>query len=229
MKRTGKVALGRFGRSGKQHLVALRPYRDALVLQQLYYADEVHSIDDVNFPRNVAFRPVEEELADKLIEQLSTEKFEPEKYHDEYRDRVEKAVDQKVSGEEISIMPEQPAAQIIDLFEALKRSLGNKPSAPAPMEEQEAPAYAAVASSELSMDKPLKKAAPARKTGREKEKAGVGILVWLRARPARDLAGPPDRWIGAREPLERDRIGLRDRAPGDAAFPTSWVMPRFDP
>jgi len=170
MKRTGKVALGRFGRSGKQHLVALRPYRDALVLQQLYYADEVHSIDDVNFPRNVAFRPVEEELADKLIEQLSTEKFEPEKYHDEYRDRVEKAVDQKVSGEEISIMPEQPAAQIIDLFEALKRSLGNKPSAPAPMEEQEAPAYAAVASSELSMDKPLKKAAPARKTGREKEK-----------------------------------------------------------
>ncbi|HZF47016.1 MAG TPA: Ku protein [Polyangiaceae bacterium] len=169
MKRTGKVALGRFGRSGKQHLVALRPYRDALVLQQLYYADEVHSIDDVNFPRNVAFRPVEEELADKLVEQLSTDKFEPEKYHDEYRDRVETAVEQKVSGQEISIAPEQPAAQIIDLFEALKRSLGNKPSAGA-QNDQEAPSLAAVASSELSMDKPLKKAAPARKTGREKEK-----------------------------------------------------------
>jgi DNA end-binding protein Ku len=114
---------------------------------------------------------MEEELADKLIEQLSTDKFEPEKYHDEYRDRVQTAVDQKVSGQEVSIAPEQPAAQIIDLFEALKRSLGNKPAAPAPMSaENDAPSLAAVASSELSMDKPLKKTAPARKTGREKER-----------------------------------------------------------
>lgn len=67
-------------------------------------------------------------------------------------------------------MPEQPAAQIIDLFEALKRSLGNKPAAQAPA-EKEAPPLQAVASSELSMDKPLKKAAPVRKTGREKKPA----------------------------------------------------------
>lgn len=172
MTRTGKVALGRFGRSGKQHLVALRPYKEGLVMHQLYYADEVHSIDDVNFPRNVAFRPVEEELADKLIEQLATDKFEPEKYHDEYRDRVEAAVEQKVSGKEISVAPEQPAAQIIDLFEALKRSLANKAAEGPPKAKEPAPPpLAAVASSELSMDKPLKKAAPAAKKPPQKKQA----------------------------------------------------------
>jgi DNA end-binding protein Ku len=175
MNRTGKVAIGRFGRSGKQHMVALRPYKDGLVMHQLYYADEVHSIDDVNFPKNVPFRPVEEELADKLIEQLATDKFEPEKFHDEYRDRVQTAVEQKVAGKEISVMPEQPAAQIIDLFEALKRSLGNKVTegAQKAANEPAPPALAAVASSEFSMDKPLKKAAPtpAKKPAREKKQA----------------------------------------------------------
>jgi DNA end-binding protein Ku len=154
MTRTGKVAIGRFGRSGKQHVVALRPYRDGLVMHQLYYEDELRSMDDIDFPKNVAFRPVEEELADKLIEQLSTEELDLSKYHDEYRDRVETAVEQKIAGQEVSVAPEQPAAQIIDLFEALKRSLGNKTAENTVKQE---PEYAAVASSELSMDKPLMK------------------------------------------------------------------------
>lgn len=177
MERTGKVAVGRFGRSGKQHLVVLRPYKEGLVMQQLYYADEVRTIEDVEFPKNVPFRPVEEELADKLIEQLSEDEFHPEKYHDEFRDRVETAVEQKVAGQEVTVIPEQPAAQIIDLFEALKRSLAAKGAEPAAnvtrvtTEETDAPALAAVASSELRMDpqaKPLKKTAPRRPQAQKK-------------------------------------------------------------
>jgi DNA end-binding protein Ku len=167
MTRTGKVAIGRFGRSGKQHVVALRPYRDGLVMHQLYYEDELRSMDDIDFPKNVAFRPVEEELADKLIEQLSTEELDLSKYHDEYRDRVETAVEQKIAGQEVSVAPEQPAAQIIDLFEALKRSLGNKTAENTVKQE---PEYAAVASSELSMDKPLMKKV---ETGAKKAPARV--------------------------------------------------------
>jgi DNA end-binding protein Ku len=154
MTRTGKVAIGHFGRSGKQHVVALRPYRDGLVMHQLYYADEVRSMDEIDFPKNLAFRPAEEELADKLIEQLSTDELDLSKYHDEYRDRVETAVEQKIAGQEVSVAPEQPAAQIIDLFEALKRSLGSKTAENSVKQE---PEYAAVASSELSVEKPLMK------------------------------------------------------------------------
>src|SRR5262245_16469435 len=85
MERTGRVAIGRYGQRGKDQLVMLRPYKGGLVMHQVYYADEVRSMDDVEYSTNVPFKQVEQELAEKLIAQLSTEKFSPEKYHDEYR------------------------------------------------------------------------------------------------------------------------------------------------
>jgi DNA end-binding protein Ku len=183
MERTGRVAIGRYGARGKDQLVMLRPYKGGLVMHQVYYADEVRSMDDVEYSTNLAFKPVEQELADKLIAQLSTEKFSPEKYHDEYRDRVRAAVEQKAAGIEISAPAEQPQAQIIDLFEALKRSLQEKTSlpsqgevandapastpAPAPVEES-APEGAAIE----EMAKPLKKATARKAAPREKKVAG---------------------------------------------------------
>ncbi|NUO49821.1 MAG: Ku protein [Polyangiaceae bacterium] len=126
MTRMNRVAVGRFGTRGKEQLVLLRPYRGGLVVHHVFYADEVRSFDDVDRPGEVEFKPVEAELADKLIEQLSSDGFKPEQYHDEYRDRVTAAVEQKAAGQEISVAPEQPQAQIIDLFEALKRSLSTE-------------------------------------------------------------------------------------------------------
>jgi DNA end-binding protein Ku len=123
MTRMNRVAVGRFGTRGKEQLVLLRPYKGGLVMHHVFYADEVRSFDDVERPGEVEFKPVEAELADKLIEQLSSEAFKPDQYHDEYRDRVLSAVEQKAAGQEISVAPEAPQAQIIDLFEALKRSL----------------------------------------------------------------------------------------------------------
>ncbi len=123
MTRMDRVAVGRFGTRGKEQLVLLRPYKGGLVMHHVFYADEVRNFDDVDRPAEVEFKPVEAELADKLIEQLSSDGFKPEQYHDEYRDRVLSAVEQKAAGQEISVAPEAPQAQIIDLFEALKRSL----------------------------------------------------------------------------------------------------------
>lgn len=126
MTRMNRVAVGRFGTRGKEQLVLLRPYRGGLVVHHVFYADEVRSFDDVDRPGELEFKPVEAELADKLIEQLSSDGFKPEQYHDEYRDRVSAAVEQKAAGQEISVAPEAPQAQIIDLFEALKRSLSTE-------------------------------------------------------------------------------------------------------
>lgn len=134
MTRMNRIAVGRFGSRGKEYLVLLRPYKGGLILHHVFYADEVRSFDDVDRPGEVEFKPVEADLADKLIEQLSTDEFKPEQYHDEYRDRVLQAVDQKAAGEEINVAPEAPQAQIIDLFEALKRSLKSETAGAAPAE-----------------------------------------------------------------------------------------------
>ncbi len=123
MTRMGRVAVGRYGTRGKEQLVLIRPYKGGLVMHQVFYADEVRAFDDVERPGEIEFKPVEAELADKLIEQLSVERFDSEKFHDEYRDRVLSAVEQKAAGNELTVLPEAPQAQIIDLFEALKRSL----------------------------------------------------------------------------------------------------------
>jgi DNA end-binding protein Ku len=162
MGRTKRIAVGRFWTRGKEQLVLVRPYKGGLCLHQVYYSDEVRSMDDVERPGAVTFKPIEEELADKLITELSVTEFKPEQFHDEYRDRVDAAVEQKASGQEITTAPEQPQAEIIDLFEALKRSL-KEPSAAAANE----------AGTEASAEEPMgiKKAAT-KKPSREKKATG---------------------------------------------------------
>ena len=151
MTRMNRIAVGRLGTRGKEQLVLLRPYQGGLLLHHVYYADEVRSFDEIDRPGAIEFKPVEEDLADKLVEQLSVDAFRPEQYHDEYRDRVLAAVEQKAAGQEIAALPEQPQAQIIDLFEALKRSLDKSAAA--------AEAKAAEPEGE-GEKKPIKKVAP---------------------------------------------------------------------
>jgi DNA end-binding protein Ku len=126
MTAKSRVAVGRWSARGKEQLVLVRPYgKDGLVIHQLYYANEVRAFSDVDTGATFTFSDKEHELAEKLIEELGTDAFEPEKYTDSYSDRVKAAVDQKVAGQEITIAPEAPKAQIIDLFEALKKSLAD--------------------------------------------------------------------------------------------------------
>jgi len=123
MERTGKIAVGRYFTRGRDQLVLLRPYKQGLVLHYAYYANEVRSFDDVERGNGAGAKPVERELADKLIEQLAVPQFQPDHYRDEYANRVKAAVDQKIIGQQIAVAPELQDAPIIDLFEALKRSL----------------------------------------------------------------------------------------------------------
>jgi DNA end-binding protein Ku len=135
MRGKDRVAVGRWSARGKEQLVLVRPYGDdGLILHQLFYANEVRSFEEIDTGAKLEFSEKELDLADKLIDQLTSESFEPERYKDSYSDKVRAAVDQKVQGEEITVAPEAPKAQIIDLFEALKRSLeagpANTPEAP---------------------------------------------------------------------------------------------------
>jgi DNA end-binding protein Ku len=123
MRESDVVAIGRYNARGKSYVVMIRPYEKGLALHQLYYADEVRSFEEVDIGPDVRVSQAEQELAQKLIEQLKSDGFDAAKYRDEYSDRVRQAAEQKAEGQEITQAPEQPAAQIIDLFEALKRSL----------------------------------------------------------------------------------------------------------
>jgi len=130
----GRVAVGRYAARGKQQLVLIRPVQRGLVMQGLHYADEVRSFDDIEFGDEVELKAGEVELANQLIEQLSRDAFDPGRFEDEYRRSVLEVVDRKVAGEEIVMMPKSEAReQIIDLVEALKKSLatgdGEKPGA----------------------------------------------------------------------------------------------------
>lgn len=162
MTRMDRIAVGRFGSRGKEQLVLIRPYQGGLVVHHVYYADEVRNFDDVDRPGEIEFKPVEADLADKLIEQLSTDGFKPEQYHDEYRDRVMAAVDQKAAGQELTVVAEAPQAQIIDLFEALKASLGKAPPA---KKEPSAPAEPTALPSKAAETEamPVAKASPKQK------------------------------------------------------------------
>ena len=120
----GRVAIGRFRTRGREQLVLIRPMGRGLVLHGLFYADEVASFGDVEFGDEVQLRAGEVELAQQLIERLSNERFDPQRFEDRYRQAVLAAVDQKIAGQEVVVAEApQQREQIIDLVAALKRSL----------------------------------------------------------------------------------------------------------
>ena len=128
LKDTGKAALGQYAARGQQHLVLLRPLNGVIVMEQLHYSDEVRPTTEVPVPEGEV-KPQELKLAKQLIEQTSSEEFEPMKYKDTVRERVLEAIQAKVEGQDItSDVKVGGEAKIIDLMEALKASLeGSKP------------------------------------------------------------------------------------------------------
>jgi DNA end-binding protein Ku len=127
MRESGRAALARYAARGKQYLVMIRPGNGAtsgLVMQQLLYANEVREFSEVPMPDTPAVRDTELKLAHQLVEQISSETFEPTKYKDEVRERIQADIDRKTQGMEFEAAPSEEApAQVIDLMEALKASL----------------------------------------------------------------------------------------------------------
>jgi DNA end-binding protein Ku len=114
MVQSKRVAVGRYSTRGRQQLVLLRPMGEGLAMHGLFYADEVRNFADIEIDTTIAIKDAELELAKQLIDQLAHDKFEPEKYEDEYRRSILQAVDRKVAGEEIVIsQPEEAREQII--------------------------------------------------------------------------------------------------------------------
>jgi len=127
MAKSERVALAKFVMRGKESLVLIRAARDGLMLHTMYFADEVRSFGEIDRGQGAKIREGEMELALKLIDGLSTDGFSPEEFTDEYRQRVLDMIQAKVEGKQIiTLTPEAPKAQVIDLMEALKESLSKR-------------------------------------------------------------------------------------------------------
>lgn len=125
MDETGKVGIATLILRDKEHLVAVRPGEDVLILETMYFADEIRAPGEEleNLPVDASFQGRELEVAKQLVESL-TVPWSPEDYHSTYRERVEELIDRKRDGRVIVAEAEQPKSNIIDLMSALEASLG---------------------------------------------------------------------------------------------------------
>jgi DNA end-binding protein Ku len=119
LEETGRVAIAKVVIRNKQHLAAIRPVNDTLVLETMYYADEIRRPEEAPKPQ---VRAAEVEMAKTLVENLAA-KWDPEKYHDRYRSELLDLLKKKAKGQPL---PEPSAAEggeVVDLMEALRQSV----------------------------------------------------------------------------------------------------------
>jgi DNA end-binding protein Ku len=165
-----KVAVGKIVLRAKEHLVAIRPVDGALCIETMRHADEVIPLESLEeIPRGDEVEPSQKELAmaRQLIEALAGD-FEPEKYHDEYREQLLDIIEKKAAGEEIVAEPlvEEPA-KVVDLMAALEASLARAGKGG----EGPATARPAKAAAKKAKKAGAKKATKASKSGRSRKSA----------------------------------------------------------
>ena len=125
LQETGRWALAKYAARGKQYLVVLRPVGKGLVMHQLYYPNEIRSMDELDLGEPL-IKDNELKMAIQLAEMGANDEFHPENYRDEVKERIRSLIQKKIEGEEITATEaEEPRAQVIDLMEALRRSLGD--------------------------------------------------------------------------------------------------------
>jgi DNA end-binding protein Ku len=125
MQETNKVAIARVVIRQKENLVAIRATGDVMTMATMVFHDEVVSpdtLDEIPDDDEASVSDREVEMAQQLIGSL-TAAFEPEKYHDEYRERVLELIEAKAAGEEISVQPAEEPQKVPDLMAALEQSL----------------------------------------------------------------------------------------------------------
>ncbi|MBT2761745.1 MULTISPECIES: Ku protein [Paenibacillus] len=123
MKQSGKIGIAKIAIRSKSSLAAIRVLDECLSIETIFYPDEIRPISQVpNLPERTEVNSKELDMAKLLIDQLSTP-FDPEKYTDDYRERLLDLINSKVSGEEIKIAPARQETNVVDLMAALQASI----------------------------------------------------------------------------------------------------------
>jgi DNA end-binding protein Ku len=127
----GKVAVAKVAFREKEHLATLRLRDKVLVLETMFWPDEIRAPQFEELDEEVELRPQEIKMARSLIDSL-TDDFEPEEFTDEYRATLEELIRKKVEGEEITFAEPSEPSKVVDLMDALRASVeaakASKPS-----------------------------------------------------------------------------------------------------
>lgn len=121
LKDSKLVALAKVTLRQKEQLCTLRVYNNTISLETMYYADEIRATDELDAPEDVTLGEKELQMAKSLVDML-TGNFEPEKYHDNYREALLEMIERKSEGQEIK-RPAPVAGKVTDLMEALRASV----------------------------------------------------------------------------------------------------------
>jgi len=121
LKDSELVALAKVTLRQKEQLCTLRVYENTIAMETMLYADEIRSTQDLDVPGEISIGAKELNMAKSLVEMLTGD-FEPDKYHDDYREALLELIDRKAEGQEIK-RPAPVAGKITDLMEALRASI----------------------------------------------------------------------------------------------------------
>ncbi|TCP69107.1 DNA end-binding protein Ku [Baia soyae] len=123
LKESNKIGVAQITIRSKRSLAVIRVYQNCLVMETVHYPDEVRDVSMVpGVPEAMELPEKELQMAKQLIENLTTD-FNPEQYHDEYRQAMQNAIEQKITGQEVVEAPARRPEKVIDLMEALRASL----------------------------------------------------------------------------------------------------------
>jgi len=122
LESTQRVGIAKVAMHQREYTVFIRPYDHGLTLHTMYFANEVREAPGYGKTEDIKLKPQEIKLAEQLVENLS-EEFNLKKYHDEFQDRLKELIASKQEGREVAAVPQPHRAPVIDMMEALKKSL----------------------------------------------------------------------------------------------------------
>ena len=126
MRASGYCAIAKIAMHSREHIVIIRPGKRGMMLHTMFYPDEVRAADEFNSDASL-LNEKELKLAGMLIESLAAE-FDPRKYSDTYKANLRAMIEAKVEGRAVVATPDGPRREVINIMDALERSLQKKPA-----------------------------------------------------------------------------------------------------
>jgi len=124
LKQSQFYALAKVAMHNREHIIVMRPGAKGILSHTMYYQDEIRQVDEFRTDTSLV-KEKELAMAKMLISSLEAD-FEPQKYHDAYRDNLQQMIEAKIEGKKIVETPTPQVAPVIDIMEALKKSLAEK-------------------------------------------------------------------------------------------------------
>jgi DNA end-binding protein Ku len=124
LKESGYYGVAKVAMHNREHIIILRPGPKGILSHTMYFQDEIRQVEEFRTDTSLV-KDKELAMAKMLISSLESD-FEPQKYHDEYRLNLQRMIESKIEGKKVVAAPTEHVAPVIDIMEALKRSLAEK-------------------------------------------------------------------------------------------------------